>query len=275
MKIDFDWLIMMPLSFLYIGIVFYYVKYKKRKVPYIIVFTLFFTYMAEVLKYTQFPICLNVDMEELNRQCVNYIPFHFLSIEDIKIFVLTIIITVPFGFLVSILYKFDWRKIIVSGILFGAITEADILEELGIPYEMTVISAHREPDVFLEYAKSAEEKGFKVIIAGAGMAAHLTGMCAAIFPMPVIGIPMHTTSLGGRDSLYSIVQMPSGIPVATVAINGGANAGLLAAKILATSDAELLGKLKAYSTKLKEQVEAKDAKLQEIGYKAYLEGMKK
>lgn len=151
---------------------------------------------------------------------------------------------------------------------------ADILEELGIPYEMTVISAHREPDVFFEYAKSAEEKGFKVIIAGAGMAAHLPGMCAAIFPMPVIGIPMHTTSLGGRDSLYSIVQMPSGIPVATVAINGGANAGLLAAKILATSDAELLGKLKAYSTKLKEQVEAKDAKLQEIGYKAYLEGMK-
>ena len=152
---------------------------------------------------------------------------------------------------------------------------ADFLEELGIPYEMTVISAHREPDVFFEYAKSAEEKGFKVIIAGAGMAAHLPGMCAAIFPMPVIGIPMHTTSLGGRDSLYSIVQMPSGIPVATVAINGGANAGLLAAKILATSDAELLGKLKAYSTKLKEQVEAKDAKLQEIGYKAYLEGMKK
>lgn len=104
---------------------------------------------------------------------------------------------------------------------------ADILEQLGISYEMTIISAHREPDVFFEYAKTAEEKGFKVIIAGAGMAAHLPGMCAAIFPMPVIGIPMHTTSLGGRDSLYSIVQMPSGIPVATVAINGGANAGLL------------------------------------------------
>ena len=102
-------------------------------------------------------------------------------------------------------------------------------------------------------------KRFKVIIAGAGMAAHLPGMCAAIFPMPVIGIPMHTTSLGGRDSLYSIVQMPSGIPVATVAINGGANAGLLAAKILATSDPELLAKLKAYSNTLKEQVEAKDA----------------
>lgn len=148
---------------------------------------------------------------------------------------------------------------------------ADILEELGVPYEMTIISAHREPDVFFEYAKGAEEKGFKVIIAGAGMAAHLPGMCAAIFPMPVIGIPMHTTSLGGRDSLYSIVQMPSGIPVATVAINGGANAGLLAAKILATSDAELLQKLKDYSKKLKEQVEAKDAKLQEAGYRKYME----
>ncbi len=151
---------------------------------------------------------------------------------------------------------------------------ADILEELGVPYEMAIISAHREPDVFFEYAKSAEEKGFKVIIAGAGMAAHLPGMCAAIFPMPVIGIPMHTSSLGGRDSLYSIVQMPSGIPVATVAINGGANAGLLAAKILATSNPALLGRLKGYSEKLKAQVEAKDARLQEIGYKAYVEGRK-
>lgn len=146
---------------------------------------------------------------------------------------------------------------------------ADVLEELGIPYEMTIISAHREPDVFFEYAKSAESRGFKVIIAGAGMAAHLPGMCAAIFPMPVIGIPMHTTSLGGRDSLYSIVQMPSGIPVATVAIGGGANAGLLAAKILAVSDAELLKKLKAYSAELKESVEKKDAHLQEAGYQNY------
>ena len=139
---------------------------------------------------------------------------------------------------------------------------ADILEQLGISYEMTIISAHREPDVFFEYAKTAEEKGFKVIIAGAGMAAHLPGMCAAIFPMPVIGIPMHTTSLGGRDSLYSIVQMPSGIPV-------GANAGLLAAKILATSDPELLVKLKDYSKGLKESVQKKDARLQEVGYKNY------
>ena len=146
---------------------------------------------------------------------------------------------------------------------------ADILEKLGVDYEMTIISAHREPDVFFEYAKSAEEKGFKVIIAGAGMAAHLPGMCAAIFPMPVIGIPMHTTSLGGRDSLYSIVQMPSGIPVATVAINGGANAGLLAVKILATSDPQLLQKLKEYSEELKNQVVEKDKKLQKVGYKNY------
>ena len=146
---------------------------------------------------------------------------------------------------------------------------ADMLEKFGIEYEMTIISAHREPDVFFEYAKTAEEKGFKVIIAGAGMAAHLPGMCAAIFPMPVIGIPMHTTSLGGRDSLYSIVQMPTGIPVATVAINGGANAAILAAKILATSDEALLQKLKDYKEELKDQVVAKDAKLQEVGYKNY------
>ncbi|MFG6367665.1 MAG: 5-(carboxyamino)imidazole ribonucleotide mutase [Lachnospiraceae bacterium] len=147
---------------------------------------------------------------------------------------------------------------------------AEILDKLGISYEMRIISAHREPDVFFSYAKTAEEKGFKVIIAGAGMAAHLPGMCAAIFPMPVIGIPMHTTSLGGQDSLYSIVQMPSGIPVATVAINGGVNAGLLAAKILATSDSALLAKLKHYTATLGEQVMKKDARLQEIGYQEYM-----
>lgn len=146
---------------------------------------------------------------------------------------------------------------------------ADILDQLGISYEMNIISAHREPDAFFAYAKGAEAKGFKVIIAGAGMAAHLPGMCAAIFPMPVIGIPMHTTSLGGRDSLCSIVQMPTGIPVATVAINGGANAGLLAAKILATSDEALLQRLKEYSASLKESVQKKDARLQEVGYQNY------
>ncbi|MDE6712600.1 MAG: 5-(carboxyamino)imidazole ribonucleotide mutase [Lachnospiraceae bacterium] len=146
---------------------------------------------------------------------------------------------------------------------------AEILDELGISFEMRIISAHREPQEFFEYASTAEERGYKVIIAGAGMAAHLPGMCAAIFPMPVIGIPMHTTSLGGRDSLYSIVQMPSGIPVATVAIGGGTNAGLLAAKMLAMSDEKLLEKLKAYSKKLEENVKKKDQKLSEIGYKNY------
>ena len=146
---------------------------------------------------------------------------------------------------------------------------ADVLAELGIEFEMNIISAHREPEEFFKYASTAEERGYKVIIAGAGMAAHLPGMCAAIFPMPVIGIPMHTTSRGGKDSLYSIVQMPSGIPVATVAINGGANAGLLAAKILATSDAALLEKLKAYAEKQKDAVMEKDARLQEVGYKNY------
>ena len=146
---------------------------------------------------------------------------------------------------------------------------AAVLDEMGVSYEMRIISAHREVNEFFEYAKTAEERGIKVIIAGAGMAAHLPGMCAAIFPLPVIGIPMHTTSLGGRDSLYSIVQMPSGIPVATVARGGGANAAILACKILAVSDDELLAKLKAYSENMKQGVMAKDAKLQETGYKNY------
>ena len=176
-----------------------------------------------------------------------------------------------------VVFLSEWRKLNMAlvGIVMGSDSDmpvmakaADILDKLGISYEMTIISAHREPDVFFEYAKTAEQKGFKVIIAGAGMAAHLPGMCAAIFPMPVIGIPMHTTSLGGRDSLYSIVQMPTGIPVATVAINGGANAGILA-KILATSDEQLLERLKNYTKELKESVQAKDARLQEVGYKNY------
>ena len=147
---------------------------------------------------------------------------------------------------------------------------AEILDRFGIDYEMKIISAHREPDIFFQWAKKAEGKDIKVIIAGAGKAAHLPGMCAALFPLPVIGIPMKTSDLGGVDSLYSIVQMPSGIPVATVAINGGANAGILAAKILAASDDELLGKLKQYSEEMKNDVVKKDEKLQQIGYKEYL-----
>ena len=148
---------------------------------------------------------------------------------------------------------------------------AEMLEKFGIEYEMTIISAHRMPDVFFDYAKKAEEKGFKVIIAGAGGAAHLPGMCAAIFPMPVIGVPIYTKTVGGVDSLYSIVRMPSGIPVATVAIDGGANAGILAAKILATSDDELLARLKEYKEDLKAGVMKKKEKIENVGYKKYME----
>lgn len=151
---------------------------------------------------------------------------------------------------------------------------AAMLEKFGIDYEMKVISAHREPDVFVEYAKSSESKGIEVIIAGAGGAAHLPGMCAAMFPLPVIGVPIHTKSLGGVDSLYSIVQMPSGIPVATVAINGAANAAILAAKMLSISDKELREKLANYKEELKDQVVAKDEKLGKIGYEAYIKQMK-
>ena len=148
---------------------------------------------------------------------------------------------------------------------------AEVLDEFGVSYEMHIISAHREPELFFEWARGAEERGIRVIIAGAGMAAHLPGMCAALFPLPVIGIPMHTTSLGGRDSLYSIVQMPSGIPVATVAIGGAKNAGLLALKILAVSDQDLLARLKDYSAKMADEVAAKDAHLQKTGYREYKE----
>ena len=150
---------------------------------------------------------------------------------------------------------------------------AVMLEELGIEYEMTIISAHREPDELIEWTRGAEDRGIKVMIAGAGMAAALPGMCAAMFPLPVIGVPIHTKSLGGVDSLYSIVQMPSGIPVATVAINGAANAAILAAKMLSISDKELRDKLASYKTELQEQVVAKDEKLGKIGYEAYIEQM--
>jgi 5-(carboxyamino)imidazole ribonucleotide mutase len=166
------------------------------------------------------------------------------------------------------------------GILMGSDSDlsvmskaAELLEQFGIEYDMTVISAHREPDVFFDYAKTAESKGFDVVIAGAGGAAHLPGMCAAIFPLPVIGVPIHTKSLGGVDSLYSIVQMPSGIPVATVAIDGAANAAILAAKMLAISDKELRQKLVSYQESLKNKVVAKADKLAAVGYQEYLKQM--
>ena len=177
-----------------------------------------------------------------------------------------------------VVFLSEWRKLNMAlvGIVMGSDSDmpvmakaADILDKLGISYEMTIISAHREPDVFFEYAKTAEQKGFKVIIAGAGMAAALPGMCAALFSLPVIGVPLSGKKLDGMDAVFSIMQMPPGVPVATVAINGGANAGILAAKILATSDEQLLERLKNYTKELKESVQAKDARLQEVGYKNY------
>ena len=147
---------------------------------------------------------------------------------------------------------------------------AEMLEKFGVEYEMNILSAHRATDDFVVWAKGLEAKGVKVVIAGAGMAAHLPGMCAALVPMPVIGIPMKTSDLGGVDSLYSIVQMPSGVPVATVAINGGANAGILAAKILAASDPALLEKVKAYVSEQGDNVAKKDDKLQAEGYQVFL-----
>jgi 5-(carboxyamino)imidazole ribonucleotide mutase len=149
----------------------------------------------------------------------------------------------------------------------------EILDELQVPYEVTIVSAHRTPDRLCEYAKTAEEKGLSVIIAGAGGAAHLPGMTAAMTVLPVIGVPVQTKALGGVDSLYSIVQMPPGIPVATVAINGALNAGLLAAKIVAAEDAALRQRLKAYADKLEITVLGKAEKLENVGYQTYLKEM--
>ena len=166
------------------------------------------------------------------------------------------------------------------GILMGSDSDlpvmkktADTLKKFGIDYEMTIISAHRMPDIFVDYASKAQERGVKVLIAGAGGAAHLPGMCAALFDLPVIGIPIHTKSVGGVDSLYSIVQMPSGIPVATVAIDGAVNAALLAAEILAVSDDELHAKLADYRKEMKQGVMDKAEKLDKLGYDAYIDQM--
>ena len=145
-----------------------------------------------------------------------------------------------------------------------------ILDSFGVSYEVKIVSAHRTPKLLYEYATSAKDRGLKVIIAGAGKAAHLPGMCAALFEGPVVGIPMKTSDLGGVDSLYSIVQMPTGVPVATVAINGGANAGILAVKMLAMADSALASKLHDFIVEQKESVEKKDGQLQADGYKSFL-----
>lgn len=148
---------------------------------------------------------------------------------------------------------------------------AKFLDNLGIAYELTIVSAHRTPDKLTEYAKTAKERGLKVIIAGAGGAAHLPGMLAANTALPVIGVPIKTSTLNGVDSLYSIVQMPAGIPVATVAINGAENAGILAASILGTEDETIYHQVKSYKESLTEVVEAKAKKLEELKYQAYIE----
>lgn len=149
---------------------------------------------------------------------------------------------------------------------------ATVLDEFNIPYELTIVSAHRTPDRMYEYAKSAHQRGLQIIIAGAGGSAHLPGMVAAITHLPVIGVPVQSKTMSGIDSLYSIVQMPGGIPVATVAINGAKNAGLLAAQIIATTDAVLAEKLIEYRKEMRMEVEEKARRLEKMGHKNYYEG---
>jgi 5-(carboxyamino)imidazole ribonucleotide mutase len=145
-----------------------------------------------------------------------------------------------------------------------------ICEEFEIESEVAIVSAHRTPETMVSYAKIAHQRGIKVIIAGAGGAAHLPGMVAALTPLPVIGVPIPTRHLQGIDSLYSIVQMPGGIPVATVAIGNAKNAGLLALQILASHQPKLLEKIQKYRETLSQSVLAKQEKLEQLGYKQYL-----
>lgn len=168
-------------------------------------------------------------------------------------------------------------KNIEVGIVMGSDSDLDVmqnaakfLDKTGIAYELTIVSAHRTPERLYEYAKTAKARGLKVIIAGAGGAAHLPGMLASITAVPVIGVPVKTSTLNGVDSLYSIVQMPAGIPVATVAINGAENAGILAASIIGTENQSVYEKVLKHKNDLKEMVEGKAAKLEALGYAEYL-----
>lgn len=148
---------------------------------------------------------------------------------------------------------------------------AQILEKLGVGYEMTIISAHRTPERAEEYARTALERGLKVMIAGAGKAAHLAGVLAAFTPLPIIGVPILTPSLSGADSLYSMVQMPNGVPVAVVALNSATNAGILAAQMIGTGDRQVRDAIIQYKEEMKKSVNAQSEKLERLGYKAYLE----
>ncbi|MFY0643922.1 MAG: 5-(carboxyamino)imidazole ribonucleotide mutase [Bacteroidia bacterium] len=150
---------------------------------------------------------------------------------------------------------------------------AKVLDELGVSYKLTVVSAHRTPVRMFDYAQTAHTTGVKVIIAGAGGAAHLPGMVASLTPLPVIGVPVKSSNMSGIDSLYSIVQMPPGIPVATMAINGAKNAGIMAAKILGSADAAILEKVEQYAKSLNDMVMDKAEKLESLGHKKYLDQM--
>jgi 5-(carboxyamino)imidazole ribonucleotide mutase len=165
----------------------------------------------------------------------------------------------------------------VTGIIMGSDSDLPtmkeacaVCEEFGVPWEIEIVSAHRTPERMINYAKNAHERGIKVIIAGAGGAAHLPGMVASLTPLPVIGVPVATRHLQGLDSLYSIVQMPGGIPVATVAIGNAKNAGLLAIQIIATHNPELLAKVQKYRQNLAQMVIDKQIKLEQLGYQQYL-----
>jgi 5-(carboxyamino)imidazole ribonucleotide mutase len=158
----------------------------------------------------------------------------------------------------------------IVGIIMGSDSDlpvmrgaAEMLEQFSVPHELTIVSAHRTPSRLFDYAASARERGIRVIVAGAGGAAHLPGMVAAISPLPVIGVPVKSAALNGEDSLLSIVQMPSGVPVATVAINGAKNAGILAAQILGAGDADILDRVQAYKHDLEQMVIEKAAKLEQ------------
>ena len=170
------------------------------------------------------------------------------------------------------------KKILV-GVIMGSDSDlpvmqeaARILDEFKIPYELTIVSAHRTPQRMYEYAKSAEKRDLKVIIAGAGGSAHLPGMTASLTSIPVIGVPIKTKTMDGLDSLLSIAQMPPGIPVATVAVNGAKNAGLLAAKVIGTFDESVQNQLKKYSGELSSSVLKKAQRLEKVKFKKYLKG---
>lgn len=170
---------------------------------------------------------------------------------------------------------------VLVGIIMGSDSDlpvmkdaAEILDELKVPYEMTIVSAHRTPDRMYEYAKNAKKRGLRVIVSGAGGAAHAPGVAAALTTLPVIGVPVKGKSLDGLDSLLSMVQMPPGIPVATVGINAAKNAGLLAAIIIGAFDKKVAKKLELYKKGLSSSVLSKARKLETIKYKKYLETLK-